>query len=133
MRKQYHFRNSVQGLLMWDVSRLIKLAQNITVTEVALSSIEELDEEFWYDLGGAKPTCRNVLEHTALINKADLSYPIILCHEGRVMDGMHRVCKAQLIGLETINVVKFAEYIEPDHVGVNEGVKSVELTDKPKN
>jgi hypothetical protein len=25
MRKQYHFRNSEQGLLVWDINRLFKL------------------------------------------------------------------------------------------------------------
>lgn len=119
MRQQYHFRDSSQGLLAWDVLRLVRLVQNIEVYEIALASIEELDEAFWYDLGGAKPTCRNIVEHITLINKADLSYPIILCHEGKVMDGMHRVCKAQLLGLDNIRAVRFSHYIEPDYVGIS--------------
>ena len=118
LRQQYHFRNSPQGLLSWDVFRLIRLAQSLPIIEVPLSNISELDEAFWYDLGDAKPTCRNILEHTQLINNADLQYPIILCHEGRVMDGMHRVCKAQMLGLETIKAVRFSSYLEPDHVGI---------------
>lgn len=118
MRQQYHFRQSPQGLLSWDVFRLIRLAQELPVIEIPLSSIQELDEAFWYDLGGAKPTCRNIAEHASLINQTDLSYPIILCHEGRVMDGMHRVCKAQMLGLETIKAVRFPNYLEPDYVGI---------------
>ena len=118
LRQQYHFRNSLQGLLSWDVFRLIRLAQNLPIIEIPLSNISELDEVFWYDLGDAKPTCRNILEHAQLINNADLQYPIILCHEGRVMDGMHRVCKAQMLGLETIKAVRFSSYLEPDHIGI---------------
>lgn len=118
MRQQYHLKPSPQGLLSWDVFRLIRLSQTLPIIEVPLSSIQELDEMFWYDVGGAKPTCRNILEHTVLINNADLAYPIILSHEGRVMDGMHRICKAQMLGLETIKAVKFSHYIEPDYIGV---------------
>ncbi|USD66822.1 hypothetical protein [Vibrio sp. SCSIO 43136] len=118
MRQQYHFRNSEKGLLAWDIFRLIELSRKLPVIEINLSDIQELDEEFWYDLGGARPTCRNVLEHASLIQNADLSYPIILCHEGRVMDGMHRVCKAVMLGKETISAVQFSTYLEPDYVGV---------------
>ena len=32
------------------------------------------------------------------IEETDLEYPIILAADGRVMDGMHRVCKALLEG-----------------------------------
>ena len=119
MRPQYHFRDSPQGLLAWNVSRLVRLTENLPVIEVSLADIQELDEEFWYSLGGAKPTCRNVAEHAQLIEAADLSYPIILSHDGRVMDGMHRVCKALMSGMETIKAVRLANYIEPDYVGVD--------------
>ncbi len=118
MRQQYHFRSSNEGLLAWDVFRLIELSRECPVVDVQLSNIKELDEEFWYELGGANPTCRNVLEHASLIQSADLSYPIILCHEGRVMDGMHRVCKALLLGHTTVRAVQFPAYLEPDYVGI---------------
>ena len=82
MRQQYHFRVSPEGLLSWDVFRLIELSKHLPVIEVPLSDIAELDEEFWYESGGTRPTCRNIAEHANLINQADLSYPIILCNEG---------------------------------------------------
>lgn len=119
MRRQYHFRNSAKGLLIWDVHRLIRLSENLPPIEVPLTKIQELDEEFWYELGGARPTCRSILEHASLINQAELKYPIILCHEGRVMDGMHRVCKAQMFGHLTVKAVQFSEYIEPDYVDID--------------
>ncbi|WP_117234820.1 hypothetical protein [Vibrio maerlii] len=118
MRQQYHFRQSEQGLLAWDVFRLIKLSTGLKAIRVQITDINELDEEFWYELGGALPTCRNIAEHTKLINEADLSYPILLCSEGRVMDGMHRVCKAMLLGHTHIHAFQFTNVIEPDYIGI---------------
>ncbi|SMF34792.1 hypothetical protein SAMN06296036_110163 [Pseudobacteriovorax antillogorgiicola] len=34
------------------------------------------------------------------------------------MDGMHRVARAYLEGLKSINAVRFTKYIEPHFVGV---------------
>ncbi|GAM58435.1 hypothetical protein JCM19231_2916 [Vibrio ishigakensis] len=120
MRQQYHFRRSQQGqLLIWDVIKLIELAREFEVMSVPLESIKELDEAFWYDLGGAKPTCRNVAEHAKLIQQTDLSYPILLCSEGRVMDGMHRVCKALINGDSHIKAVRFPNVIEPHFIDVD--------------
>ncbi len=84
-----------------------------------LDTIQELDEAFWYDLGGGKPTCRNIAQHAKLIQQTDLTYPIILCHEGRVMDGMHRVCKALMQGATHIKVVQFAKPILPHFIDVD--------------
>jgi len=118
MRPQYHFRESEQGLLVWDVSRLIRLSRELPIIEIDLQSINEIDETFWYALGGAIPTCRNVVEHASLINNADLSYPIILCEEARVMDGMHRVCKALMLKHSMLKAVQFERYIAPDYIDV---------------
>src|SRR4030095_2006732 len=52
------------------------------------------------------------------IAAADLSFPIILSSDGRVMDGMHRVAQAALLGHETIAAVQFASDLEPDFVDV---------------
>lgn len=48
MRQQYHFRDSNEGLLAWDVFRLLTLSQHLKVRNVPLSDIKELDEPFWY-------------------------------------------------------------------------------------
>ena len=119
MRQQYQFRKSANGLLAWDVFRLIKLSKELKVENISLSEISELDEAYWFDANKAVPTCRNIAEHAQLINEADLSYPIVLCSEGRVMDGMHRICKAEMQGRQSIKAVRFKVYIEPDFVGVN--------------
>ena len=64
-----------------------------------------------------RPTCRKVLEHMRLINEVDLSHPIILGADGRVMDGMHRVAKTLLEGRAVIEAVKFELDPDPDYVG----------------
>ncbi len=61
-------------------------------------------------------TCRDVVEHAQLILEADCDYPIILSAEGHVMDGMHRVAKACLLGLEEVPAVQFATDPEPDYI-----------------
>ena len=117
MRKQYHFRQSDKGLLAWDVHRLIELSSGLTAVQVPLSSIQELDEAFWYGLEGDRPTCRSVAMHARLMEEVDLSYPVILSSDGRVMDGMHRVCRAFVLGLKSIPAVRFESDPEPDYIG----------------
>ena len=123
MEKQYNFHNSEVGLLAWDVERLIELTKNHSVKEVPLDTICEFDDVYWYGLGeengDERPTCRNIAEHALQINNTDLKYPIILSASGRVMDGMHRICKAYIEGKSTINAVQFSEDPRPDFVGKN--------------
>jgi hypothetical protein len=119
MRKQYHFRDSEEGLLAWDVDRLVGLAAGFTPVDVPLSDIREIDEQFWFSSEGDQPTCRNVALHAKLMNETDLRFPIILSKDGRVMDGMHRVCKALIEGKKSILAVQFDEDPEPDYVGVD--------------
>ena len=116
LRQQYHFRQSPDGLLAWDVLRLIELSKKFEVIQVKLSEIQELKEAYWFSLG-APPITEDIAQHAKLIYEADLSYPIILCPEGRVMDGMHRVCRAFLEKHKTILAVKFSQLHDPDHIG----------------
>ena len=88
--------------------------------EVPVNEIRELDETFWYHGPSADPTCRSVADHAKLIEETSLEHPIILCPEGRVMDGMHRVCKAYMMGKETIKAKKLAVLPEPDFKNVPE-------------
>ena len=117
MRKQYHFRRSKQGgLLAWDVARLIELSRGLPSFELALCEVRELDEPYWFSDGESSPTCRAVVEHMMLVESAELSFPILLSADGRVMDGMHRVAKALLAGLSAVRAVRFEKDPEPDHV-----------------
>jgi len=51
LRQQYHFRQSPDGLLAWDVLRLIELSKKFEVIQVKLSEIQELKEAYWFSLG----------------------------------------------------------------------------------
>lgn len=126
MRRQYHGRHTARGFLAWDVHRLVELARDLPVVEVSLEELRELDECYWFDVGGNDPTCRMVALHAQLIAECDLAYPIILSADGRVMDGMHRVCRALVEGHATIRAVRFEEDPEPDHIDVPLGQLSYE-------
>jgi hypothetical protein len=106
--------------LIWDVDRLVP-TKDFPRVEIPLTTIQELDEPFWFDAADPLPTCRAVIEHARLINAADLSYPVILSAEGRVMDDMRRVGKALLLGLSSIDAVQFNKAPELDYVGVHWG------------
>jgi hypothetical protein len=115
MRKQYHFRPSAAGLRAWDIHRLVALSKSLEGQLVPVASIRELDEPYW----GEPMTCRNVAEHARLIEEADLGHPIILSSDGHIMDGMHRVLKALMLGESHIRAVRFLTDPEPDFVGVD--------------
>lgn len=114
VRKQYHFWPGRTGLDAWDVDRLIRLAEDLPVVEVALESIGEIDAEYWFD-EWSRPTVRSVVAHARLMAEVDPSWPILLGHDGRVMDGMHRIGRALLAGDATIRARRFADPVEPDH------------------
>lgn len=118
MRKQYHFRPSAHGLLAWDVDRLITHTQGLTPEALALSALRELDQPYWYDAEGETPTCRSIAQHMRLVQQADLAFPIIICPEGRLMDGMHRAVKALLAQKSTIMAYRLAALPQPDFTGV---------------
>lgn len=117
MRKQYHFWPSERGLQAWDVDRLVELARGLPVRRVPLDGIREIDQVYWFDHEGERPTCRKIIEHLRLIEECDLAYPILLASDGRVMDGMHRVAKALLEGRSEIEAVQFELDPAPDYVG----------------
>jgi hypothetical protein len=75
----------------------------------------EFDEVSWFG-EQYRPTCRVVVSHVKRIQEADLSSPIILSADGHIMDGMHRVAKAWLLGLTEIQAVQFAQNPEPDQI-----------------
>ncbi len=117
MRTQYHFRNSHQGFRAWNVHRLVKLSRDLPRERIPLSAIRELDEPYWCNEGTL--TCREVVDHARLMLDCDLGFPIILSSDGRIMDGMHRVCKALLENRTEIEAVRFVHDPEADYIGVH--------------
>ena len=118
MRKQYHFRKVGNDTYIWDVHNLVELTKKFKVKEIPLSEIRELEESYWYP--DTHPTTQEIIEHMKLIQEADLSYPIILCSQGRLMDGMHRVGKAKILGKDLISVVQFDVDPKPDFINIDE-------------
>ncbi len=90
MRQQYHSRLINGQRCIWDVNKLVEAARDFPIKDISLSDIQELDEEYWYDEDSPPATPRSIAIHAMLISKCDLAHPIILCSQGRVMDGMHR-------------------------------------------
>jgi hypothetical protein len=118
MRKQYHLRRSRNGFDAWDIDRLIDIAHDIPVTEMQLADIAEIDEPYWFQNDDDVPSCRAIVAHLRLIDSVDLSTPIIVSSEGRLMDGMHRVAKALMEGREVIMAKRFSITPEPDFTDV---------------
>ncbi|MDP1819979.1 MAG: hypothetical protein Q8K58_08840 [Acidimicrobiales bacterium] len=69
------------------------MSASLTEEAAPVSAIWELDTAYWFD-DSQELTVRKVIEHAQLIAKVDLSYPIILGPDGRVMDGIHRIARA---------------------------------------
>ena len=114
MRKQYHFWPGERGLDAWDVDRLIELTKDAPIEEVALTDLPEIDSVYWFDSSDA-PTVRKVVDHFRLIQEVDLSYPIIIGPDNRIMDGMHRVARALVEGRKTITAVRLLKVPDPDY------------------
>ena len=81
-----------------------------------LTDICELDSNYWFDRG-EEPTVRHIVEHFRLTQDVDMSYPIILGPDGRVMDGMHRVARALLEDRPNILAVRLPTIPDPDFIG----------------
>jgi hypothetical protein len=79
-----------------------------------LEDIAELDRDCWFH--SKAPTMRDVANHAARIEAADLNFPIILNDDGSLMDGGHRLCKALINGERNIRAVRFQTMPEPDEV-----------------
>ena len=118
MRKQYHFRQLGKDTYIWDVHHLIQLSQKLPIIKVPLTEIKEINEAYWFP--EIHPTTQQMIEHYQLIQDADLSYPIILCADGRVMDGMHRVAKAILLTQSSIQAIRFEITPDPDFINIDE-------------
>lgn len=120
-RRTHYFDSTDDDVLLWKVSRLWELAAALPVDEVPLAELAHVFDAQAYLSGlpvqqvdGTLPTLREVATYAKDSYKTDLSYPIILSAEGNVMDGKHRLCKAWMLGLPTIAVVRFRQTPDPD-------------------
>jgi hypothetical protein len=89
------------------MQQLWEMAEGLPSKKVRVSELNALDEVRWFsELMNKLPTCRAVAEHARDIYEADFRFPIILSPSGVILDGMHRLCKAFLEGMEEIDVVQ---------------------------
>jgi hypothetical protein len=100
---------------LWQVPRLWILASELPIEVIRVDSlIAHFDTARWLD-DDEVPTVRSIVEHARRILATDLSYPIILSSDGRILDGMHRLAKAWITNQETITAVRFEENPVPDY------------------
>ena len=101
---------------LWYVERLWALGEDLPTTQIRIDEIGAVDQVTWFHEGGPQPTCREVTKHCQRIMNADLSYPILVQADYRVLDGMHRIAKCLLEGRETIEAKIVDPMPEPDEV-----------------
>ncbi len=113
----------------YDVYKLITCSELLPVIEVPLGQLETtLQDLCWSDQGENSTIGPNIIikalkqaenwdklyqlypelaKHAKKVQFADYSYPILLTPEGRVIDGVHRLTKAFIDGVETIKAKMF--------------------------
>lgn len=73
--------------------------------------LEQLNQNVWGDWSPMtvihKISMKKYKANADRIHKADLSYPIIITDENKIVDGYHRVAKAVLDGKKTIKAYIF--------------------------
>ncbi len=101
----------------WVIPRLWSLAEGMPTFDYEVGKFPHLDEVVWFD-HHSPPTVREVLSHASRIRDLDVNRPIILDEDGKVMDGVHRICRAILDGVTTIPAVRFSPTPIPDWIRI---------------
>lgn len=115
MRKQYHFQPSENGFYAWDIDKLIEARKDLHIFEIDISTIKELDEDFWYNGENDIPIVSSIVDHMKLTHEVSLTYPIILSADHSLMDGIHRISKALFEGITKVRAVNFIKTPMPDY------------------
>jgi len=90
----------------YEVQELIRLAENLEEFDLPLYAIN-------MNHAICQNTLYSFLYHYKRVQKADLSYPVILDDKGYVCDGWHRIAKAILEGKTTIKAKRLLVMPEP--------------------
>jgi hypothetical protein len=106
----------------WDVKDIWAAAKDLPVHEIPLVGMN-VDIQPWDSVGD---DFLEFCKHAALVNKADLRYPIILTPAGVIADGRHRIAKAMIQGKTTIKVQRLRFMPEANYTFTPDG----DLTDK---
>lgn len=117
----------------YDIRKVVELAQDLPIEEVAIAKLDSMKEgEYWYDTNRKRIKLREIFDlyeqtegdwaamtqlkpeyakHIAQIEASDYENdPITLLgssEDFRLIDGLHRLTKAWLVGEETINAHRF--------------------------
>lgn len=99
----------------WRVTTIWEAANHeLQVEDIPVEALlTELEQDRWFQQH-RQPTILNIIKHFQRLQDADLSYPIILSPTGRVMDGIHRLAKAWLLGVPTIKAIRLTSFPESD-------------------
>jgi hypothetical protein len=89
---------------VWTVTNLIARAKDLEPFDLPLAAIYS-GTEVWTPVGSAY----GIAHHVRRALDVNTEYPIILCRQGFIMDGWHRVLRALIDGKTTIKAVRFVE------------------------
>ena len=102
------------GDLTWDVKDLWEAARGLKPSFVPIEEIvdtnELLNSHTW---SAGRMSVREILGHADRVDKADLSYPIILTPEGHIGDGCHRLVRLWKEGKSHALVVRLEKMPTP--------------------
>ena len=95
------------------VDRLFEAANNLPIKKLPLSYFDDLmNTDDWFE--GQTPTLRAVADHARLIYQADMTRPVILAADGKLMDGSHRIARAYLTDQKEVDVVQLTTDSKPE-------------------
>jgi hypothetical protein len=93
---------------VWVVTNLIQKAKDLVPFDLPLAAIYS-GTQVWAPVGSAY----GIAHHVRRALDVDTSHPVIMCQEGFIMDGWHRVLRALIDGVPTIKAVRFEK--TPSH------------------
>ena len=93
---------------VYKVNDLIELSKELPVMQIPL---DHLCIKRSFDID----SIRDFVSHMNAVMDCDLKYPIILCEDGGILDGSHRICKAIHLGKKTIKAVRFDSNPSPSY------------------
>lgn len=93
----------------WSVARLAQLSRDFPVFDLPITHINVSSSLGPFML-------REFAGHVKAVNDADMTKPIIMDEDGRIMDGRHRILNAIVNGLESVKAVRFEKNPTPCRV-----------------
>jgi hypothetical protein len=121
---------TTQGDDTYDVYRLIEHAESLPVETVSIHLLNDNKQNICWDddqkqmispsvvleaIGSSRPvdwdilirTHPNLTEHLQKVRDANLQYPLLVFGEKELLDGMHRLVRAWIDGVDSIKIKRF--------------------------